>query len=72
MTLFEDRTDVFILRIWLESREVGSANPEWRGVIIHVESGQRQYINAASEILSFLNPYMDTLANRATIQANIE
>lgn len=72
MTLFEDRTDVFILRMWLESREVASAGPEWRGVIIHVESGQRQYINAASEILGFLKPYMDTLADRVTIQTNIE
>jgi len=64
MTLFEDQTDVFILRIWLESREVEAANPEWRGVIIHVESGHRQYIDAASEILGFIKPYMDALTGR--------
>lgn len=54
MAAFEDNTHVFIVRIWLEPREVDGAIPAWRGMIEHVPSGTRRYVIEAAEILMFI------------------
>jgi hypothetical protein len=58
MALFEDNTQVFIVRVWLERREMEGAKVEWRGVIEHVPSGERRYLRDLEDILAFIVPYL--------------
>lgn len=43
MDLSEEEAHAFIVRIWREPREIDDAASEWRGMIEHVESGERRY-----------------------------
>lgn len=51
------QTDVFIVRIWLEPREIKDAPTVWRAVIEHVFSGDRKYLQHPEEILAFIQRY---------------
>ncbi len=64
MTLFEDKTHVFMVRIWLERREIEGASTEWRGVIEHVTSGERQYLKDMDDITAFIAPYLEQMGVR--------
>jgi hypothetical protein len=59
--LFEENTHVFILRLWLEPREIEDVKPEWRGVIEHVKSGEHCYFRNLEVMLSFIAKHFDTL-----------
>ena len=61
MELFEANTHVFILRLWLEPREIEGAEPEWRGVIEHVVSGERRYFRNLEGMLSFIKKHFELL-----------
>ena len=50
-------TQIFIVRVWLEPREVEGVRPIWRGVIEHVPSGKRRYLQDLTHIISFIIPY---------------
>ena len=54
MTLFEDNTHVFILRIWREPREIEGAAPEWRGTIERIPDGERRSVRTLDEITAFV------------------
>ena len=54
----EHLTESFVVRIWLEPREIADAQPEWRGVIEHVASGKRKYILDLDNIVVFMAEYM--------------
>jgi hypothetical protein len=58
MALLEDDTQVFIVRIWLEAREIDDAPLAWRGVIEHVPSGRRGYLKRLEGIAGFIVPYL--------------
>ena len=58
MALLEDRTAVFIVRIWCERGDGGSAVAEWRGTVEHVESGQRVFFRHLDLILEFMKPHL--------------
>jgi hypothetical protein len=62
--LFEANTQVFILRFWLEPREIEGAEPEWRGVVEHVQSGERRYFQNLEVMLSFISKYFDRLSKQ--------
>ena len=64
MTSFEERTHTFIVRIWREPREIERAVPEWRGVIEHVPSGERNYLKDLEEILTFMASYLEEMGIR--------
>lgn len=61
MDSFEESDHAFIIRIWQESREIKGAQPAWRGVIEHVQSGYRQYLHDLSSITTFIIPYLETM-----------
>ncbi len=61
---FEPNTHSFIVRIWLEPREIAGATVEWRGVIEHVASGERLYINDVDRIAEFIAPYLEEMGVR--------
>jgi hypothetical protein len=57
----ELKTQVFIIRIWSEPREVERKKPLWRGVIEHVPSGEKRYLNDFAAIEAFIIPYLKTM-----------
>ena len=57
MKSFEDNTHAFVVRLWLEPREIEDAQPEWRGVIEHVPSGERRYLRDLDDIALFISSY---------------
>lgn len=61
MTHLDDRTLVFIIRIWLERRELDQAPPIWRGMVEHLETGQRRYIKDLAEIQAIVAPHLAEL-----------
>jgi hypothetical protein len=63
---FDERTQVFIVRIWLEPREIVGAGVEWRGVIEHVPTQERRYLNDLAALLPFITPYLDSMGVKRT------
>lgn len=58
MALLEDRTAVFIVRIWCEHGDADSTMPEWRGSVEHVETGQRVFFRNLEAVLDFMKPHL--------------
>lgn len=54
MESLEEHTNSFLVRIWLESREIEGADPEWRGRIDHVQSGERAYFRSLDRMVGFI------------------
>lgn len=63
--LLEDNASAFIVRIWLEHREVEAAPVEWRGSIEHVASGRTKYLTDLNEIARFIGPFLMAMGVRA-------
>jgi hypothetical protein len=53
-----ENTHSFIVRFWHETREIKGKNPEWRGVIEHVLTGERRHLDNLEEIPKFIAPYL--------------
>lgn len=54
----EDQTHAFVVRFWLEHREIKGAKPLWRGVIEHVLSGRKKHLNKIDEVADFISSYL--------------
>lgn len=61
MALLEDRTAVFIVRVWCERGDQADRVPEWRGSVEHVESGQRAYFRHLEAVLEFMRPHLSEI-----------
>jgi hypothetical protein len=63
MALLEDRTAVFIVRVWCERGDAeSSTNPmlsEWRGSVEHVQSGQRIFFRHLDAVCEFMKPHLE-------------
>ena len=59
MTLLEDRTAVFIVRIWCERGDGPSLTPEWRGSVEHVQTGARAFFRHLDVVLEFMKPHLE-------------
>jgi hypothetical protein len=57
----EDSDHAFIIRIWKENRELEGASPGWRGVIEHVSTGKRRYLQELAHIIAFIIPYLEEM-----------
>ncbi len=64
---FENNTQVFIIRIWLERREMDCAAPVWRGVIEHMPSGERHYMKDLDDIMIFAMPFLEGIGIKPTL-----
>lgn len=53
-----EKTHSFIVRIWLESRDIKGKAPEWRGMIEHVTSGDQHYFQDMAHIPIFMELYL--------------
>lgn len=59
MGLLEDSTQVFIVRLWFETRELEDAPLAWRGVVEHVPTGQRRYFADLTELTVFVGSFLE-------------
>jgi hypothetical protein len=59
--LLENHTASYIVRVWLERREVEGAPVEWRGSIEHVASGKTKYLTDLDEIAQFIRPFLTAM-----------
>lgn len=59
--LFEDNAAAYIVRVWLEHREVEGAPVAWRGSIEHVASGKVRYLTNLDEIARFIRPFLEAM-----------
>jgi uncharacterized protein YeaO (DUF488 family) len=65
MALLETGTQVFIVRVWPEAREIEDAPVAWRGVIEHVPTNQRRYFTDLSDVNAFIGSYLEDLDARS-------
>ena len=49
----------FIVKFWLEETS-DEKRPAWHGSITHVPSGERHYLRALDDLLTFIRPYVET------------
>jgi len=61
MEISEESDHAFVIRIWKEKREIQGALPTWRGVIEHVPTGKRRYLQDLIQIITFLTPYLEEM-----------
>lgn len=59
--LLEDNAAAYIVRVWLEHREVEGAPVTWRGSIEHVASGRISYLKDLDEIARFIQPFLEAM-----------
>jgi hypothetical protein len=58
MKSFEAGSHSFILRLWLEPREIAGEEPEWRAVIEHVGSGEKRYLRDLGMLEEHIRSYL--------------
>jgi len=61
MALLEDRTAVFIVRVWCERGDGDSAIAEWRGSVEHIETGQRAFFRNLESVIEFMKPHLESI-----------
>lgn len=61
MKSMKDTTHSFIVRVWLERRELVGKKPNWRGVIEHIPTGERRGLKNLFDITSFVQKYLQLL-----------
>jgi hypothetical protein len=54
-----DDAQVFIVRAWREPGELASNPKEWRGVVVHVISGDRAYWQDLLQVVAFIKRYLN-------------
>jgi len=57
----EESSAAFIVRVWVEAREVEGAPVTWRGSIEHVASGRVKYLAELEEIGWFIRPFLEAM-----------
>ena len=69
MDSFEANSHSFIVRFWVEPREIEDAKPVWRGVVEHVPSGKKLYLNNLEEIIVFINSYLGEIDEKIKLNS---
>ena len=59
--LLEDNTTSYIVRVWLEHRDIEDAPVTWRGTIEHVANGRVKYLTDLGEIARFIQPFLEAM-----------
>jgi len=54
-------THAFIVRIWIEPRELKDAELIWRGVIEHVEGDERVYFDHLDKVSAYFAKYLEAI-----------
>ena len=61
MPTYDEKTESFIIRIWLEPREFKGAPPLWRGELEHVTSHTRYFFRDLNKLVELIRPYLASL-----------
>ncbi|MCH8988046.1 MAG: hypothetical protein IIA92_04485 [Chloroflexi bacterium] len=51
--------DIFVVRLWNESRGRGGKGREIRGVVEHVGTGKKRYVNHLDQVGEFIGGYIE-------------
>lgn len=62
--------NTFVIRIWCEHSDHASIKPQFRGVIEHVVTGQRQYFANTHKIAPFIQAYLRESSPNAENKSN--
>ena len=54
----KESSHAFIVRIWIEPREISGAEPIWRGVIERVEDGKQDYVDRLDNVCTYFANYL--------------
>jgi hypothetical protein len=54
----EPRSHSFVVRIWLEDTAEETGEARWRGQVIHMPGGEREYVDDLESLCHFLAPYL--------------
>jgi hypothetical protein len=55
----EPTSQVFIIRIWKEPREIPGAKPHWRGMVEWLNTREVQYFISLDKLIEFLREKTD-------------
>ena len=58
MSILEEETFSFIVKIWFEEEASLTRKPIWRGHITHIPSHKRAYFNTYDGIFKFIERYL--------------
>lgn len=61
MESYESSTCSFIVKIWVEEIDQGTAQMKWRGHITNVLSHQRQYVEDLGAITDFITVHLEQM-----------
>jgi hypothetical protein len=50
----ENTSRSFLVRIWIEPREIPDQALQWRGMVLDVLSGERKYFKKFDEMIAFV------------------
>jgi hypothetical protein len=50
----EERTHLYVVSIWWETREISDAAPVWRGSVQYEQAGQRIYFHDLETFIRFI------------------
>lgn len=64
----EENSSAFIVRVWIEPREVEGAPVVWRGSIEPVASGRVKYVVELEEIGRFVGGVLEQMEGRSIEQ----
>jgi hypothetical protein len=54
LDIFEEKTQVFTIRIWFERREIPGAPPVWRGLIRNERTDEQQFFQEVEDMVEFI------------------
>lgn len=58
----DGKTEVFIVRVWMEPRDIEGAPVLWRAAIEHVPSGNRRYLEKLDDLPAVIAQYLQDKA----------
>ncbi len=61
VTYFHKTTQTFLMRVWLEPREIESAAPVWRGMIECMHDNERCYFQSLSQLGVFIGAHLEQM-----------
>ncbi len=65
MASLGERTQVFVIRAWLEPRDLPGGIPEWRFSVEHVGSGDRRHLRDFVDVIRFLEEHLPGMPSDA-------
>ncbi|HLO29872.1 MAG TPA: hypothetical protein VK249_12090 [Anaerolineales bacterium] len=63
----EDIIHAFVVRIWIESRDIKDAEPIWRGVIEDVEGKELVYFDHLDKMDAYFARYLEEIGIKLNI-----